>query len=666
MSHSLHDFTFTLADKDRVPVGTLTRVFIEEFKLRDMGGYNGLLRLRIPLDDPGASMLKEREMHYIRVCCAGTHIYSGFQETLERTDNIAEGAGSISIDFLPLGQLLRWREGHELAKYTDHIDDAMKDAVYGTCGAGAGSTPGSAITMAFTNFTIAADKHQCATSDEVNVVDQNVYERLLDYGLAYDVDFDCVFDEDFAITFDTWSPIRGTDRTQGNGANTEMIFSDADGSITAQTYGWDASNVATCVVFRDASSDEAASEDARGRYGLRIKIARVEDSNEAKQELGVYEAREYYNLTGFVELPGKEWITDWVLGDKVTWYSTRQTHGPHDEIVSGIDLTFDAAGICYPLPILGREKRSIPEKMRGGGTRGGGAGGGPGFTNPNPDLLPADIPAHDVLSATHDATTEDPTQGALIIGNSTPKWSKLAIGGAATFLKSNGTTASWSSISATDLNVVGANTQVIFNDGGTTLAGNAAMTFAKATGTLTATVLAVTANSKLSGSNLQIQSNGYISFLTSAGTESWRISTAHVLRAVQNGDIGLSTERVGTIYTTDANLSGDLTFATAKGIIHPDATLTGQVLRYNGTRFIPAKLAITDMSATHTHTVSITSGDNSNFVNRGISEEDGYDNQTWIWCNDNNTDAVTGGYWAKCAMSDGTHHHEVTGNTGAT
>ena len=48
----------------------------------------------------------------------------------------------------------------------------------------------------------------------------------------------------------------------------------------------------------------------------------------------------------------------------------------------------------------------------------------------------------------------------------------------------------------------------------------------------------------------------------------------------------------------------DLALESGKGIVHADATLAGQVLRYNGTRFIPAKLAITDMSAAHSHSIT--------------------------------------------------------------
>lgn len=52
---------------------------------------------------------------------------------------------------------------------------------------------------------------------------------------------------------------------------------------------------------------------------------------------------------------------------------------------------------------------------------------------------------HDILSATHsDAAASAIARGAIIVGNATPKWSKLTIGAAATILRSDGTDASWS------------------------------------------------------------------------------------------------------------------------------------------------------------------------------------------------------------------------------
>lgn len=54
------------------------------------------------------------------------------------------------------------------------------------------------------------------------------------------------------------------------------------------------------------------------------------------------------------------------------------------------------------------------------------------------------VTAHNLLSATHgDTLAASVVRGDVVVGNATPKWSRLAIGAAGTFLRSDGTDASW-------------------------------------------------------------------------------------------------------------------------------------------------------------------------------------------------------------------------------
>jgi len=60
------------------------------------------------------------------------------------------------------------------------------------------------------------------------------------------------------------------------------------------------------------------------------------------------------------------------------------------------------------------------------------------------------VTAHNVLSATHgDTLAASVTRGDIIIGNSTPKWARLAVGAASRYLSSDGTDVSWGQISLT-------------------------------------------------------------------------------------------------------------------------------------------------------------------------------------------------------------------------
>ena len=74
--------------------------------------------------------------------------------------------------------------------------------------------------------------------------------------------------------------------------------------------------------------------------------------------------------------------------------------------------------------------------------------GGQALITDGTNILSWDTPsfsaAHNILSATHDATTNAVTRGSIIYGNSTPKWDELVIGASGTILRSDGTDAAWS------------------------------------------------------------------------------------------------------------------------------------------------------------------------------------------------------------------------------
>jgi len=64
----------------------------------------------------------------------------------------------------------------------------------------------------------------------------------------------------------------------------------------------------------------------------------------------------------------------------------------------------------------------------------------------------ADIPQHNLLSTTHgDTVTSAVTRGSIIYGDATPDWNELAIGGAGTFLRSDGNDPSWQVIQLADV-----------------------------------------------------------------------------------------------------------------------------------------------------------------------------------------------------------------------
>jgi len=61
-------------------------------------------------------------------------------------------------------------------------------------------------------------------------------------------------------------------------------------------------------------------------------------------------------------------------------------------------------------------------------------------------------PAHNLLSTTHsDTLAASPTRGDVIVANSTPAWARLAVGTANKVLHSDGTDATWQTLTASDI-----------------------------------------------------------------------------------------------------------------------------------------------------------------------------------------------------------------------
>lgn len=76
--------------------------------------------------------------------------------------------------------------------------------------------------------------------------------------------------------------------------------------------------------------------------------------------------------------------------------------------------------------------------------------GGDGTLSVDTNTYLTSVTAHNVLSATHgDTVAASVTRGDVIIGNSTPKWARLAIGSASRYLSSDGTDVSWGQVSLT-------------------------------------------------------------------------------------------------------------------------------------------------------------------------------------------------------------------------
>lgn len=79
-------------------------------------------------------------------------------------------------------------------------------------------------------------------------------------------------------------------------------------------------------------------------------------------------------------------------------------------------------------------------------------GGGVGTLSVDTNTYLTSVTAHALLSATHNDTAASAvSRGSIIVGNATPAWAEVTIGGANTVLHSNGTDAAWAALVDADI-----------------------------------------------------------------------------------------------------------------------------------------------------------------------------------------------------------------------
>lgn len=196
------------------------------------------------------------------------------------------------------------------------------------------------------------------------------------------------------------------------------------------------------------------------------------------------------------------------------------------------------------------------------------------------------VAPHNILSTSHaDTTTDVPTRGSLIVGNSTPLWDELVIGGAATMLGSDGTDATWTALfDAVVPNVIQP------DDAAAT---GAAVVAARRDHEHGIVCAAPGANLSVSTTNAEgsatfFARSDHSHAITSSSNPG---AAAALLASAASGYLQLVGLGIGA-----APGSADLHLATAIGITHADGVVAGQFLRANGTRYIPDTLDVADIT----------------------------------------------------------------------
>lgn len=207
---------------------------------------------------------------------------------------------------------------------TDHADDVAKDYVYYHAGAGA------AAARQFSDVAVAADAH-AGTS----ITEEARYDNLLTLlaNLANKGGFDWRFvPGDTGCTFTTAARPWGTDRTQGNGVNTEMIFSLDRRNVRAVHYvksllahrnyiyvGGQGEGVDRNIQERSTAGDIAAYKRRETFHDATRLTATASLQAEGDAKLVEWQAEEYLE----VDPAATAWPTLYGLGDLVTVAANR-------------------------------------------------------------------------------------------------------------------------------------------------------------------------------------------------------------------------------------------------------------------------------------------------------------------------------------------------------
>lgn len=339
------------------------------YKRRLFGG--GEFSFNLHSKSRNATYLSETGQNYIRVWRRGVCLFDGV--IMRRTRKYNEKGpwkSYLEVVGAQLSHIAKWRVGLPIAPATRllatgmKVDDALKWLVERTLGATAPQGPDSTVRV-FPSLSCVANASLHPTSPDLDMTAVELYLYLQRAGAYYDVDWEFSFQDDGSILFTTYYPRRGLDKTETNGARAPVIFNDAGVDLSGVNYYVDDINYRNAIIASDLL-DEVTDSTGITAHGRREQVVATTSDTLMGFMLTDKERKVGYQFD-FIEMPGLRYVTDFNVGDEITYNNLYLAYGPHDDTIAEVEAWITDDGQEHLKITLGDPEPLLKDEMKGGG-----------------------------------------------------------------------------------------------------------------------------------------------------------------------------------------------------------------------------------------------------------------------------------------------------------
>ena len=391
--HRWEDYEIELIDGSRDTIGLLDEAVGASIDWGVFGYGTGAMALHIQSDR--ATDLLTLSQFYFRFLRDGVQIRDFMLAKDDRGYTVSDQWVDeyIEIALSPLDQLLKDHPclpengTGTFASPSLALDDGFKWIVDHVCGPNAYDVPGGG-SRSLAGLTIAADLSAHATVEAITEAHKlDLFEFLQKFGVSWDVDWRVRLEKTAGnanqFVFETFHPVRGLDKTIGNGVRQPVILNDASGEVRQARRWRPGVGFANVVVSKDMQSEitDAASVAAYGRREL------LADTNDT-EKLAVLLAERGQRIGDEIDYNESEMMMvgagalDIQPGDIITVGDHYLGIDAHDEMVQSIKLAIKDTGQEEAALTFGRYEKTLADKVKETGGGGGGGGGDGSYYDP--------------------------------------------------------------------------------------------------------------------------------------------------------------------------------------------------------------------------------------------------------------------------------------------